>query len=142
MDGLAVDGKSQPIWPGYVTGNFFGLLGIKPALGRFILPSEGGIAGADPVLVLSYAYWKSRFNGDPSVIGKKASVNGVPVTIVGVAPEGFHGLTSLMDFQGYMPLGMGSAVKDVPKDFLVARENAQFVAVIARLRAGVSLQQA
>ena len=142
MDGLAVDGKSQPMWPSYVTDNFFGLLGIKPALGRFILPSEGSVAGADPVLVLSYAYWKSRFNGDPSVIGKKASVNGVPVTIVGVAPQGFHGLTSLMDFQGYMPLGMGSAVKDVQKDFLVARENAQFVCVIARLRAGVSLQLA
>ena len=142
MDGLAVDGKSQQMWPGYVTGNFFDLLGIKPALGRFILPSEDSVAGADPVLVLSYAYWKSRFNGDPSVIGEKASVNGVAVTIVGVAPEGFHGLTSLADFQGYMPLGMGSAVKDVPKDFLVARENAQFVAVIARLQPGVSLQRA
>ena len=140
-DGLAVDGKSQPMWPIYVTGDFFDLLGFRPALGRFILPSEGGVAGADPVLVLSYAYWKSRFNGDPSVIGEKASVNGVAVTIVGVAPEGFHGITSLVDFQGYMPLGMGSALKDFPKDFLVARENAQFVAVIARLKAGVSLQQ-
>jgi len=106
-DGLAVDGKSQPMWPIYVTGDFFDLLGFKPALGRFILPSEGSVAGADPVLVLSYAYWKSRFNGDPSVIGEKASVNGVAVTIVGVAPEGFHGITSLVDFQGYMPLGMG-----------------------------------
>ena len=142
MDGLAVDGKSQPMWPSYVTGNFFDLLGIKPALGRFILPSDGSAARADPVLVLSYAYWKSRFNCDPSVIGEKASLNGVAVTIVGVAPEGFHGLTSLLDFQGYMPLGMGSAVRDFPKDFLVARENAQFVAVIARLKAGVSLQQA
>jgi predicted permease len=142
VDGLAVDGKSQPMLPSYVTGDFFGLLGFKPALGRFVLPSEGSVAGADPVLVLSYAYWKSRFNGDPSVIGEKASVNGVPVTIVGVAPEGFHGISSLVDFQGYMPLGMGSALKDFPKDFLVARENAQFVAVIARLKAGVSLEQA
>ena len=142
MDGLAVNGKSQPMWPSYISGNFFGLMGLKPALGRFILPSEDSAAGANPVLVLSYAYWKSRFNGDPGFIGEKASVNGVPVTIVGVAPEGFHGLTSVMDVQGYMPLGMGSAVKDVPNNFLVARENAQFVAVIARLRAGVRLQQA
>lgn len=141
-DGLAVDGKSQPMWSTYVTDNFFNLLGIKPALGRLILPSEGGVAGTDPVVVISYAYWKSRFNGDPGVIGKKASVNGVPVTIIGVAPEGFHGLTSLLDFQGYMPMGMGSVVKDVPEDFLVARENAQFVAVMARLRDEVSLQQA
>jgi predicted permease len=141
-DGLAVNGQSQPMWPCYVTGNFFGLLGLKPALGRLILPSEGSVAGADPVVVLSYAYWQSRFNGDPSVMGRKASVNGVPVTIVGVAPEGFHGLTSLMDFQGYIPLGMGAVLKDVPKDFLTARENAQFVGLIARLRTGVSLEEA
>jgi putative ABC transport system permease protein len=140
-DGLTVNGQSQPMWSSYVTGNFFGLLGLKPALGRLILPSEGRVAGADPVVVLSYAYWQSRFNGDPSVIGKKASVNGVPVTIVGVAPKGFHGLTSLMDFQGYIPLGMGAALKDVPKDFLAARDNAA-VGLIGRLRAGVSLQQA
>ncbi|MGH9708926.1 MAG: ABC transporter permease, partial [Candidatus Acidiferrales bacterium] len=101
MDGLSVDGNSQSMWPAYVTGNFFRLVGIKPALGRFILPSEGKVAGADPVLVLSYAYWKARFNGDPAIIGKKATVNGHPVTIVGVAPEGFYGLSSLMDFQGY-----------------------------------------
>jgi predicted permease len=141
-DGLAVNGQSQPMWSSYVTGNFFGLLGVKPALGRLILPSEGSVAGADPVVVVSYAYWKSRFDGDPGVVGKKASVNGVPVTIVGVAPADFHGLTSLMDFQGYIPLGMGAALKDVPKDFLVARENAQFVGVIARLRADVGLKQA
>ena len=141
-DGLAVNGQSQPMWSCYVTGNFFGLLGLKPALGRLILPSEGSVAGADPVVVLSYAYWQSRFDGDPSVIGKKASVNGAPVTIVGVAPEGFHGLTSLMDFQGYIPLGMAAVLKDVPKDFLTAREDAQFVGLIARLRTGVSLHEA
>ncbi|HEV2617897.1 MAG TPA: ABC transporter permease [Candidatus Acidoferrales bacterium] len=140
-DGLAVNGQSRPMWSNYVTGNFFGLLGLKPALGRLILPSEGGVASADPVLVISYAYWRSRFNGDPSVIGKKASVNGVPVRIVGVAPEGFHGVTSLVDFQGYLPLGMGTALKDVPKDFLAARDKSE-VGVIARLRSGVTLQQA
>ena len=124
MDSLSVDGNSQSMWPAYVAGNFFRLVGIKPALGRFILPSEGKVAGADPVLVLSYTYWKARFNGDPAIIGKKATVNGHPVVIVGVAPEGFHGLSSLMDFQGYMPLGMAATLKDAPANFLAARENA------------------
>src|SRR6185437_1318762 len=59
MDGLTVDGKSGSMWAGYVNGNFFGQSGIKPALGRLILPLEGDAAGADPVLVLSYSYWKS-----------------------------------------------------------------------------------
>ncbi|MGH9713637.1 MAG: ADOP family duplicated permease [Candidatus Acidiferrales bacterium] len=142
MDGLSVDGNSQSMWPAYVTGNFFRLVGIKPALGRFILPSEGKVAGADPVLVLSYAYWKARFNDDPAIIGKKATVNGHPVTIVGVAPEGFHGLSSLMDFQGYMPLGMAATLKDAPANFLAARENAQLFGVVARLRPGVNLAEA
>ena len=140
-DGLAVNGQSQPMWSCYVTGDFFDLLGLKPALGRLILPSEGTVAGADPVVVLSHAYWQSRFNGDPGVIGKQASINGVPVTIIGVTPAGFHGLVSVMDFQGYIPLGMAAALKDVPKDFLAARENAA-VGVVARLRTGVTVQQA
>jgi len=140
-DGLSVDGKSQSMWPFYVTGNFFDLLGIRPALGRLTLPSEGSVAGADPVLVLGYAYWKSRFDGDPSVVGRKASINGVPLTIIGVAPAGFHGLVSVMDFHGYIPLGMGAALKDVPNDFLAARDNAEF-RLVARLRTGVTVQQA
>jgi predicted permease len=141
MDGLTVDGESQSMWSSYVTGNFFRNLGLKPALGRLILPSEDGVAGANPVLVLSYPYWKSRFNGDPSVVGKKASVNGVPIVIIGVAPAGFHGISSFADFQGYIPLGMATATKDVPKDFLTARGNAG-LGLVAHLRTGVTPQQA
>jgi predicted permease len=140
-DGLSANGQSRPMWSCYVTGNLFGLLGLKPTLGRLILSAEGSAEGADPVLVLSYAYWKSRFDGDPHVVGKKASINGVPVTIVGVAPQGFHGLTSLMDFQGYIPLGMASTLKDIPRNFLAARDKSE-VGLIARLRTGATLQQA
>lgn len=141
MDGLAVDGTSQQMWPSYVSGNFFRLFGLKPALGRLFVPSEGSVAGGDPVLVLSYAYWRSRFNGNPGIVGKRASVNGHPVTIIGVAPKSFHGITSLMDFQGYLPIGMAAALKDVPQDFFASREAAE-VGLIARPRSGVSLPQA
>ena len=141
MDGLTMDGKSESMWGGYVTGNFFGQMGIKPMLGRFILPSEGSAAGADPVLVLSYSYWKSRFNADPTIIGQKASINGHPITIVGVAPAGFHGPTSLMDMQGYMPLGMAVTLNDAPPDLLSTREDTN-LALIARLRPDVNLQKA
>src|SRR5438874_5396491 len=139
MDGLSVDGTSEPMWTSYVAGNFFNLLDVTPAFGRFILPSEGGTAGADPVLVLSYAYWKSRF-GDPEIIGKKALVNGHPVTIVGVAPEGFHGLSSLLEVQGYMPLGMAAAMNDAPADFLTDPKNGR-LELIGRLRPSVNLDQ-
>jgi putative ABC transport system permease protein len=54
------------------------MLGIRPYLGRLILPDEGKVAGADPVVVLSYRYWKARFQGDPGVINKAAFINGFP----------------------------------------------------------------
>jgi predicted permease len=140
MDGLSVDGKSQPMWSNYVDGGFFSLLGIKPALGRFILPTEGNVAGADPVLVLGYSYWKSRFSSDPNIIGKKVSVNGHPMTIVGVAPHYFQGLAAMLDIQGYMPLAMAGVLQDAPKDFLTDSKNTN-LELIARLKTGVSLQQ-
>lgn len=117
-DGLTVDGQTKPIETEFVTGNFFSMLGIRPTLGRFILPSEGAEAGEDPVIVLSYRYWATRFGRDPSILGKKALVNGHPVTIVGIAPKDFFGVTPLIDIQGYMPLGMATVEEGVPGGFL------------------------
>ncbi|HEV3510830.1 MAG TPA: ABC transporter permease [Candidatus Sulfotelmatobacter sp.] len=141
MDGLSLGAKSQPMWTSYVSGNFFSLLGVKPALGRLILPAEGSVVGADPVVVISYSYWKSRFNSDPSLIGKRASVNGHPVTIIGVTPQGFHGLSNLIDTQGYIPLAMASAFKDAPSNFLSDEKDSGFT-VISRLKPNVSFVQA
>ena len=140
LDGLKVNGKPDRIVTNYVSGNFFSALGIKPVLGRFILPAEGENPGADPVMVLGYSYWKSHFGGDMDVVGKKVAVNGRPATIVGVAPAGFYGAYPLVETQGYMPLGM--AIFDGnPNDFMENRGNRNF-GVLARLRSGVSLKQA
>jgi predicted permease len=140
LDGLAVNGKSDRFLTNYVTGNYFTALGIKPALGRFILPSEGKTPGADPVLVLSYSYWEARFGKDPHIVGTKVSVDGHPVTIVGVAPKGFHGTFSLLDTQGYLPYGM-AMIENYPSDFMTNRTQ-QNLYLLARLRPGVSLEQA
>jgi putative ABC transport system permease protein len=106
QEGLTANGQTQPILVNYVTGSFFSMLGIKPALGRFIMPDEGNAAGADPVIVLGYSYWKTRLGGDPRVVGQTVSINGYPVTIIGVAPKGFRGVLPLLDVQGYLPAGM------------------------------------
>jgi len=82
------------------------------------LSNEGKTSGADPVVVLSYNYWQSRFSGDRAIIGKAASINGHPVTIVGVAPKGFLGPTPLIEMQAYLPLGMYLIERGVPGDFL------------------------
>jgi predicted permease len=139
--GLTIDGKTQPLQAGYVTGNFFRLTGIKPQLGRFILPSEGAVAGADPVVVLSFSYWVTRFGSDPNIVGKQAAFDGRPVTIIGVAPKGFRGLISLFDTQGYLPIGMQSADGSRPVDFMTDR-GARDALITARLKDGVSLEQA
>ncbi|HEU5409563.1 MAG TPA: ABC transporter permease [Candidatus Acidoferrales bacterium] len=141
MDGLSVDGQSAPMWANYVDGNFFSLLGVKPALGRLLLPSEGSVAGADPVLVLGYLYWKGRFGGDANIIGKKVSVNGHPMTIVGVAPKDFQGLAALLDTQGYMPLGMMAALQDASPTFFSNTKNSS-LELIARLKPSVTFPQA
>ncbi len=140
LDGLSVNGKASRIVTSYVAGDFFSTLGIKPALGRFILPSEEETNPA-PVLVLGYSYWMTRFGGDPAIVGTKVLINGHPMTVVGVAPEGFHGLFPLGEIQGYLPLGLGAAVAGNPSDFTTNRGLRNYY-VLARLRPGVSIKQA
>ncbi len=140
LDGLSVDGKADRIMTNYVSGNYFSALGLKPALGRFILPSEGDVVGADPVMVLGYSYWQARFGGDPGIIGRKVAVDGKPVTIVGVAPKGFVGVYPILSVQGYLPMGM-AIIAGNPSDFMTNRQ-IRNVPILARLRPGVSLQHA
>ena len=140
MDGLGVDGKADRIMTNYVTGNYFSALGIKPTLGRFILPSEGGVLNADPVMVLSYSYWHTQFGADPQIVGRKVSVDGHPVTIIGVGPKGFDGVYPILKAQGFLPLGM-IAIESQPSDFMTNRE-LRGMPVLARLRPGTTFAQA
>jgi len=135
--GLSIKGKSNPMWTNFVTGNFFNMMGVRPTLGRFILPGEGRVAGADAIVVLAYSFWKSHFGGDPSIVGKNALVNGRPVTIVGVAPRGFRPISLLFDTQGYMPLGMAVVDSRMKGNFL-GDPQAKDLVLIARIRPGVS----
>ena len=122
IDGLAVNGKSDRVVTEYVSGNFFSMFGLKPALGRLLLPSEGETPMADPVIVLSYSYWRTRFGGDAGVMGKQVSVDGHSMTVVGVAPEGFTGLNPFVSIQGYMPLAM-MPIAGYPADIVSNRQN-------------------
>jgi predicted permease len=140
LDGLKVSGSSDRIVTAYVTGNYFTALGLQPAAGRLILPSEGKTAGADPYLVLGYAYWKTRFGGDPGVVGRQASVDGHPVTIVGVAPKGFPGLYPLVDVQAYMPYGMRVVENGNPN--FMSDWGSRNLYLFGYLHAGKSLAQA
>ena len=141
LDGLAVKGQ-QPdrIMTAFVSGNFFDGLGLKPAAGRLFLRSEGETLGQDPVVVLGYDYWKQRFNGDQNVVGRPVTLDGHPVTIIGVAPKGFQGMQSFLTMAAYLPLSQ-LPIAGTPADAINNWQNRMFI-VNGRLRSGINLKQA
>ena len=140
QDGLTLDGVTRPIQTVFVGSNFFPLLGIAPASGRFFLTGEGKSAGADPVVILSYNYWQTRFGGDRAIVGRSALVNGHPVTIVGITPKGFLGPTPLVEAQAYLPLGMYIVERGVAGDFL-ANPKTRSIVAFARVIRGTTTRQ-
>ena len=88
FDGQTLTGEGE-----LVSGSYFPVLGVQPALGRLLGPQDDQTVGESHVVVLSHAYWQTRFAASPTVLGAKMIVNGQPMTIVGVAPRGFGGTT-------------------------------------------------
>ena len=88
-----------------VTGNFFEVLGLKPALGRLLIRADDA-PGQNPVVVLSYSYWAGRLGADPNVLNTQIRVNGQPALIVGVAPRGFRSLLSENSPGAFAPVSM------------------------------------
>src|SRR6185436_16365724 len=90
---VSIDNQTERVEVEMVSGNYFSMLGVKPAIGRVFSSQEDDQAyQGHPVVVLAYDYWVSRFARDPGVLGKKILVNNYPMTIVGVSQAGFAGL--------------------------------------------------
>jgi predicted permease len=141
LDGIALQGQQpERILTSYVSGNFFSAFGLKPAAGRLFLDSEGDVAGKDPVIVLGYDYWREKFNGDPSVVGRPVTVDGHPFTVIGVAPNGFHGVQSFVTIAAFLPISE-LTIENPSSDTLTNWQSRQFQ-IYARLRPGVSFKQA
>jgi len=143
LGGITAGGQGDHILFSRVTGSYFSSLGIKPALGRLILPSEGQTPNADPVIVLGYAYWEKRFGGDPNVIGKQVELNDHPGTIIGVTPKEFHGTYFILEMDAYVPISapLYSGGSEDAAKVLSSRDN-RSLTIMARLKPGVSLKQA
>jgi predicted permease len=92
-DWITLTGGAQPerAYIAKVSANYFDVLGIKPVLGRFFLPEEETRPDAVPNVILSYTLWKARYAADPAIVGKSIELARHPVTVIGVAPEGFVG---------------------------------------------------
>ncbi len=130
------DGEAEPIEGEFVSSSYFRLLALRPAIGRVFDASSDDVATAQPVVVLGYDVWQTRFGGRETLIGRVVSVNDVRLTVIGVLPKGFKGLSGRASI--WMPAPV--AVRATYADYLVTNQN--FISVVGRLRPGVSLGQA
>ncbi len=122
-----------------VSGSFFDVLGIKPALGRVFTPDDDRKPGGHPVAVISNGYWKRRFGGSPSVIGKSIELNRHAFTIVGVAPAGFVGALAGLRCDLWAPMMMHNEVAGIGT---LDNRTDWWIFVLGRLRPNVGLAQA
>jgi predicted permease len=130
------------VWGELVTGGFFDMLGIEPEAGRFFSDAERDDAqNAHAVVVISHSYWKSHYQSDRSAIGSSLRINRTPFTIIGVAPESFHGTRSGLDYEMWMPLTMYGQLTHTRTWMLRDRNTRNFM-MFARLAPGVTTEQA
>lgn len=131
LGGQTVDGE-------YVVGDFFSVLGVKPAIGRLIGPEDDRMGGAhSAVAVVSWSFWKSRFNLDPRILGKRIILQNVPVAVIGVAPREFFGLEIWSRPDVWVPTGLEPVIDHSGRPIFGAP-----LALIGRLKPGVSIEQA
>ncbi len=124
----------------YVSENFFTVLGVPPFLGRTFAADEAKTPGDDPVVVISYAYWQSRFGGDRSAVGSTMTINGTPMTIIGVAPKDFWGDIVGQHPNMWLPLMMQPVLD--PHEAVLKDRTVSWLQLMGRLKPGVSLEQA
>ena len=108
---IATGGEGIAVYGNIVSGNFFSVLGTRPALGRFFTPDEDRTPLASPVIVVSHSFWETHLGGDSSVVGRPITVNGHPFTVIGVAPPGFRGIFTPLKTEAWVPLMMQAQVK-------------------------------
>ena len=124
----------------FVSGGYFPTLGIQPALGRLLGPSDNEPIGANFVAVLSYGFWQNSLGADSSVINKPMVINGQQLTVVGVAPQGFDGTTLGAKPNVFVPISMRGVLQPGFAGFDSRRS--YWVYIFARLKEGVTIEQA
>lgn len=123
-----------------VSGNFFSVLGIDAVLGRVFNSDDDLKSGADPVAVISYNFWERHLSRDPGAVGRTLRVNGYPLTIIGVMPQGFTGEVVGDSIGLWIPINMQEQV--MPGDHRLNDVEASWLILMGRLKPGLSLQQA
>ncbi|HEX8892220.1 MAG TPA: ABC transporter permease [Terriglobales bacterium] len=134
--------RTTQVWGEMVSGSFFDMLGVRPEAGRFFADAERDDAqNAHAVVVISHSYWKDQYNSDRSAIGSSLRINRTLFTIIGVAPEGFHGTLTGLDYEMWMPLTMYGQLTHTGT-WMLRDRNERNVMMLARLAPGVTMERA
>jgi predicted permease len=140
---LSDQNQTERVEAELVSGNYFSLLGVKPAAGRLFSVSEDDrVKGGHPVVVLSYDYWVTRFARNASVIGRTIRVNDYPMTVVGVSAQGFSGLDPAQAPQIRVPIQMKETMMPAQGWLKMENRRARWVQVFARLKPGYTVESA
>lgn len=137
---LAIGDRAEAVRASVVSANYFDALGVRPILGRGFEPAENTGRNAHPVTVISYQMWQTRFKSDPAIIGKTQMLNGMPHTIIGVAPEGFYGTFVGWAMQIWVPVSMQE--KFDPGGYKLEDRGERWIEGFVRLKPGVTPEQA
>jgi len=137
---LSVGDRAERAPGSMVSANYFDAMGIRPVIGRGFEPGDDAGRNSHPVTVISYQTWQERFRGDPEILGKTQVLNGLPYTIVGVAPKGFYGTFVGWAFRFWVPISMQERFDG--GSYKLEDRNARFIEGFVRLKPGVSRQQA
>jgi predicted permease len=137
---LTSEGRTELAAGEFVSGNYFPVLGVGAAVGRVFTASDDLVQGANPIAVLSYRYWKTRFDGDPGVVGRKIVLDGRPFTVIGVSAATFDGIAPGYSPQIRIPLTMNDVFSEQFKQLNERRR--RFINVFGRLKPGVTMDQA
>jgi hypothetical protein len=137
---LQYRGASEKIDVELVTGNYFDVLGVGPAAGRVFTPEDNRAPMGHPLVVLGYGYWQRRFGGDRGIVGRKVTVNGMPMTVIGVSAPGFHSI----DRGGQEDVRVPMMMKDLftPAWRGLNSRSWAWLNIVARIRPGLSTRQA
>ena len=123
-----------------VSGNYFDVLGVRPALGRMLVASDDAVPDANPVAVLSFSYWQRRFGSDPAIVNQSILINGRPFTVLGVAPPGFHSVVMGDTPDLFVPMTMKAEIKPDVSDLL--DRTSRWLNIVGKLKPGVTREQA
>jgi len=137
---LSYEGQTERARAEMVSGNFFEVLGVSPAIGRVFTAGDDGAPGAHPVAVLGNGYWKRRFGGSPAIVDQKINLNGHPIVVIGVAPARFHGVLSGDTPDVMVPIAMKHEM--TPTWDALDDRQVRWLSIFARLKSGVFRTQA